>query len=290
MYLINLIKKEKKQHTVKMLCNLYQVPKSSFYERINRKESKRAKENKMLKDKINQIYKDSKKRYGAPKITKQMKRKGYKISLKRTQRLMRKLDIRSITYRKFKYYSGKSNSNFKGRNLLKQNFNTEKINEKWVTDITYVHTVNDGWCYLASVMDLHTKKIVGHAFDKHMKKELVIRALRNACKSQKIKKNNQIILHSDRGVQYTSKAYTRIAERKGFRLSYSDKGNPYDNACIESFHSILKKEETKHNTYKNYKEAKLKIFKFIESWYNRKRIHSSIDYMTPVEFERKCVA
>src|SRR6056297_3632428 len=266
MYLINLIKEEKKHHTVKMLCNLYQVPKSSFYERINRKESARAKENKKLKNKISQIYEDSKKRYGAPKITKKMKRKGFKISLKRTQRLMRELDIRSITYRKFKYYSGKSNSNFKGRNLLKQNFKTKKINEKWVTDITYIHTVNDGWCYLASVMDLHTKKIIGHVFD------------------------NQILLHSDRGVQYTSKAYTKIAESKGFRLSYSDKGNPYDNACIESFHSILKKEETKHNTYKNYKEAKLRIFKFIESWYNRKRIHSSINYMTPVEFERKCVA
>ncbi|TYB30260.1 MAG: IS3 family transposase [Candidatus Mcinerneyibacterium aminivorans] len=288
--LTELIEKQKATYKITIMCKLYEIPRSTYYDRITREESDLSKTNRMLKEKINKIYHDSNKIYGSPKITKILKNKGHKISIKRTQRLMRELGIRSITCRKYNHYSSQSNNDFEGKNLLQQNFDTKDLKEKWVTDITYVHTVNDGWCYLASVMDLHTNKIVGYAFAKHMKKELVIKAIENAYKSEGLKNDNQIILHSDRGSQYTSKKYRSIIREKGLILSYSDKGNPYDNACMESFHSILKTEETKRRTYYNYKEAKLVIFEFIESWYNRRRIHGSIDYMTPIEYERKCVA
>jgi len=171
---------------------------------------------------------------------------------------------------------------------LKRDFSTTFINQKWVSDITYIYTVEDGWCYLASIMDLHTRKIIGYAFDKSMTTDLTIKALENAYLSSK--PNKEVILHSDRGTQYTSKTYKNKVTELNLLQSFSGKGNPYDNACIESFHSILKKEEVHHKLYKSFKEANLAIFEFIESWYNRTRIHGSIDYMTPNEYEKQLLA
>ena len=168
-------------------------------------------------------------------------------------------------------------------NLLNRDFKTTGINEKWCTDITYIHTVNDGWTYLASVMDLASKKIIGYAYAKRMTAELAVKAVENAC--LKVKDKTGIILHSDLGTQYTSQIFEDELVRKNMVHSYSRKGNPYDNACIESFHSILKKEEVNHNRYYDFKMAGKAIFEYIESWYNRKRIHGSINYMTPQEFE-----
>ena len=200
---------------------------------------------------------------------------------------MKKLDIRSIVHKKFKHYSSKS-EDICGENLLKRDFSTTFINQKWVSDITYIYTVEDGWCYLASIMDLHTRKIIGYAFDKSMTTDLTIKALENAYLNSK--PNKPVILHSDRGTQYTSSAYKNKTKELNLVQSFSGKGNPYDNACIESFHSILKKEEVNYKLYKSFKEANLAIFEFIESWYNRTRIHGSIDYMTPNEYEKQLLA
>lgn len=230
------------------------------------------------------IYLASKKRYGAPKIHKKLKEAGWNISIKRVQRLMRKLKIRSIVHKKFKPCSSK-NKDVEGENLLKRDFSTTDTNQKWVSDITYIHTVQNGWCYLASIMDLHTRKIIGYAFDKSMTSDLTIKALENAYFNANPKDN--VILHSDRGSQYTSAEYTKKVNEFNLLQSFSGKGNPYDNACIESFHAILKKEEVNHKRYRDFTEAKFAIFKFIESWYNKQRIHSSIDYMTPVEYENQ---
>jgi len=188
--------------------------------------------------------------------------------------------IRSIVVKKYRPYSSKKNITER-ENILNRDFSTSTINQKWCTDITYIHTVKDGWTYLASVMDLHSKKIIGYAYDKSMTTDLVLKAVKNACLN--VKNTKGIILHSDLGTQYTSKLFEEYLVLNGIMHSFSRKGNPYDNACIESFHSILKKEEVHHHKYYDFKIASRAIFEYIESWYNRKRIHSAINYMTPQE-------
>lgn len=204
------------------------------------------------------------------------------MSIKRVQRLMKKAGIRSIIIKKFRPTPSKEKI-VERENILKRDFSTTTINEKWVGDITYIHTLRDGWCYLASVMDLHSKKVIGYAFSQTMATDLVVQALENAYVTQKPR--NSVIFHSDLGSQYTSDAFGEKITEYNMTHSFSHKGSPYDNACIESFHAILKKEEVNHVQYINYNAAKVELFKYIEGWYNRKRIHGSIDYKTPQEVE-----
>lgn len=268
------------------MCKLLKVSRSSYYKSLSQVESKRSIENKRLKEEIFKIYNDNKKRYGAPKIHKILISQGEFISLKRVQRFMNDLGIKSIVCKKYKPHSSKTKVEER-ENILKRDFSTTTINEKWVTDITYIHTLRDGWCYLASVMDLHSRKIIGYAFDKVMDADIAIRAVKNAYECQK--PGNQVILHSDLGSQYTSSKFAEYISEIKFIHSFSSKGNPYDNACIESFHAALKKEEVNIVTYYDFNAARLAIFEYIESWYNRKRIHSSIGYITPQQCEDRAI-
>ncbi len=231
-----------------------------------------------LKNEITKIWSLSKARYGAPKIHKILIDNGEKISLKRVQRYMKQMNIQSIVIKKFRYYSEKVKAEDK-KNLLNRDFSTTGINQKWCSDITYIYTIKDGWTYLASVMDLHSKKIIGYSYDLSMTSELVIKAVKNACLN--VNSTQGIILHSNLGTQYTSQKFEDFLKEKQILHSFSRKGNLYDNACIESFHSILKKEEVNHCKYYDFKAARKAIFEYIEAWYNRRRIHSSINYMTP---------
>ncbi|WP_331722096.1 IS3 family transposase [Alkalithermobacter thermoalcaliphilus] len=277
------INDHKEEHDITLMCEVLKVSRSSFYKYLNKTESKRSVENKMYEEEILKIYKDSKGRYGAPKIHKVLREeRGHAISLKRVQRIMKKLNIKSIIIKKFRPHSSKSKIEAK-ENVLKRDFSTTTINEKWVTDITYIYTLKDGWCYLASVLDLHTKKIIGYAFSKTMDTELAIKAVENAYITQNPK--NTVILHSDLGSQYTSSKFDDYLNEHNIVHSFSGKGCPYDNACIESFHATLKKEEVNLATYYDFDAARLAIFEYIESWYNRKSLHSSIGYMTPQQLE-----
>lgn len=150
-------------------------------------------------------------------------------------------------------------------------------------NITYINTLKDGWCYLASVLELHTKKIVGYSFSRTMTTELVLQALHNAVITQNPEPG--LILHTDLGNQYTSEAFVKAVNPFGIVQSFSRKDCPYDNACIESFHVILKKEEVYQEKYLDYESARLALFHYIEGWYNRKRIHSQLGYRTPQEVE-----
>lgn len=226
-------------------------------------------------------------RYGAPKIHAILKNNGEHVSLKRVQRYMHQMKIRSIVIKKFRYYA-KSAPVPDNPNLLQGDFLTTGINQKWCTDITYIHTQKQGWTYLASVMDLHTRKILGYAYGIHMNSELAIKALKNAALN--VKDTSGIIVHSDLGVQYTSHAFEEYIDSKKMIHSFSRKANPYDNACIESFHSILKKEEVNHRKYPDFQTASKAIFEFIEAWYNRKRIHGAIGYLTPQQAHEQYLA
>ncbi|WP_124050840.1 IS3 family transposase [Priestia endophytica] len=272
------IKKHKGQYSVQKMCEVLTIPRSSYYSSFKKTVSKREQENQEITKEIQRIYLKSKARYGAPKIHKILLSNGFYLSLKRVQRLMRKAGIRSITKKKYRPYPSKEKV-VQLDNLLMRNFSTQTINEKWVADITYIPTVKDGWCYLASVLDLHSKKIVGYSFSRYMTSELVIEALQNACFSQKPRKG--LILHTDLGSQYTSSEFTQYVQKHKIKQSFSQKGCPYDNTCMESFHAILKKEEVYHTQYTNYSSAKLALFQFIEGWYNRSRIHSGLGYQTP---------
>jgi transposase len=215
-----------------------------------------------------------------------LEKRGIKVNIKTVQKRMKKLKIKSIIVKKFKNHKTKEKIR-EQPNIIKQDFTTTTINEKWCGDITYIHIAGTGWTYLASVMDMHTNKIIGYSYSRKMDKELVIKAMKNACIN--VKNTKGIIFHSDLGTQYTSKEFNEILNQKGIKHSYSKKGTPYDNAKIESFHSIIKKEEIYVKKYKNFEEAKIKIFEYIELFYNRKRIHSSIDYMTPQEKEDEAI-
>jgi putative transposase len=264
------------------MCRVLEIPRSTYYKSHDKTLSNRAIENNKYEEEILAIYEKSSKRYGAPKIHLLLERKGYKISIKRVQRLMRKLKIMSVVISQFKPFRNKDKI-IQRENILHRDFSTKTINEKWVGDITYIHTMKDGWCYLASVMDLHTRKIVGYSFSKEIDAPLVVAALKNAYQMQK--PNGSVIFHSDLGVQYTSEANRDQLKKYKMIASYSKKGCPYDNACIESFHSVLKKEQVRRVIYYDFASARLDLFKYIEGWYNRERIHGSIGYLTPQEKE-----
>ena len=192
------------------------------------------------------------------------------------------LKLRSITVKKFNHSgSSKTDNSKEYPNLLEQDFFAEKPSEKWVGDITYIYTKETGWTYLAIVMDLFDLKVVGWSYGINMTDDLAIDAFNKAMINRKL--NEDGIFHSDRGSQYTSNDYEKLLESLKIKHSYSKKGYPYDNASMESFNAILKKEEVNVNNYATFSEAKLAIFEFIESWYNNQRIHSTIGYITPNE-------
>lgn len=267
---------------IQVMCEVFEIPRSTYYQSSTKTESTRDQENRQLLEEIKLIHTESKGRYGAPKIHFLLLKAGVSVSLKRVQRIMREANIYSITVKKFRPQSNKEPVESR-ENLLQQDFTTSTLNEKWVADITYVHTLKDGWCYLASVLDLHSKKIVGHSFSRSMTTDLILRALGNAVSVQKPAPG--LILHTDLGTQYTSEDFSKALKKQGMVPSFSRKGCPYDNACIESFHAILKKEEVHHVTYLNFESAKIALFQYIEGWYNRRRIHSKLNFRTPQEME-----
>ena len=260
------------------MCKVLKINRSTYYKTVNHVMSARDSENQKLDEDIMTIYFDTKRRYGAPKIHQVLLTNGWHVSLKRVQRRMVTLGIHSIVIKKYRHFSDNQPAPEK-ENILKQDFTATAINQKWCTDITYIHTQKDGWTYLASVMDFYSKKIVGWAYNTSMTADLATKAVENACLN--VDNTAGIILHSDLGTQYTSDSFERFLAKKKIHHSFSRKGCPYDNACIESFHSLLKKEEIYCKVYKDSEVAYKSIFEYIESWYNRKRIHSSLGYKTP---------
>lgn len=247
--------------------------------------SNRQKEYEKFSQKVKQVYEDSKQRYGAIKICRILNDNGTPCSIKRVQRHMAEQRLHSVVVKKYNHHTNHGSVPDDKENILKRDFKAETINQKWCTDITYIHVKKEGWTYLASVMDLCSRKIIGYAYGTSMTAELAIEAVKNACLNVKDAKG--ILLHSDLGSQYTSQAFEKFLDSKKMLHSFSRKGNPYDNACIESFHSVLKKEEIYLHTYQDVKEARRAIFEYIEGWYNRKRIHSAIGYITPQQKEEE---
>lgn len=236
-----------------------------------------------LTERILHYYHDNDGLYGSPKITALLRREGFCVSEKTVARIMREQGLRSRTVRKFRVRTTDSNHSLPvAPNLLNQRFTTSSPNEVWAADITYVRT-RQGMLYLASVLDLFTRKIVGWALGDRMTVALVSKAFRNACNQSPPPPG--LIHHSDRGSQYASHEYQATLQEYGIVCSMSRKGNCYDNACIESFHSIIKRELIYLTRFQTKEEARQRIYWYIEFFYNRKRIHSALDYTSPDRFE-----
>jgi putative transposase len=266
------------------MCSVLGVSKNGYYAwRIRDKSQQKIRKEK-LTAKIKRVYLESKSIYGSPKITKVLNESGTKVSQKTVTRYMKENNIRSKTVKKYK-----ATTNSKHRlpvypNLLNQQFKVDQPGKVWVTDITYVWT-KEGWLYLATVMDLFSRRIIGWQMSNRMNKELVITALERAIGRQPPKEG--LIHHSDRGSQYASTDYQMILRKYHITTSMSRKGNCYDNACIESFHSIIKKELIFHESYQTRQQAKNSIFEYIVSFYNYNRIHSTNNYMSPIAYEKQ---
>ena len=266
-------------YDIRTLCKAVKLHYSVYYYHKQNKENSYKKANEELDKKIMEEFNKSRKRYGSPKITRILNKQGIKVSQKRVARRIKVLKLRSIIVKKFNHNGNKKVNDENKENLLAQDFKAEHPSEKWVGDITYIYTKETGWTYLAIVMDLFDLKIIGWSYGKNMTSELVISAFKKAKVARGVTEG--MIFHSDLGSQYTSNEYEKILLENNVKHSYSKKGYPYDNASMESFNAILKKEEVNVNTYTTFKEAKLAIFEFIESWYNNTRIHSTLDYKTP---------
>ena len=259
------------------MCKALDVSRSGYYAYASRGESNRSRENRELLETIKVIHEKSRKIYGAPQITKNLP-ENQKASRGRVARIMRANGIRSKVTKKYKATTNSKHNLPVADNILNRDFTASKPNEKWVSDITYIPT-REGWLYLAGVMDLHGRKLVGWAMDSRMKTELVSAALKQAIGRTGAKEG--LLVHSDRGVQYASKDYQKLLKKHGFICSMSRKGNCYDNAPMESFWGKLKMEWLNDYTFNTRAEAKKAVFEYIELFYNRRRTHSTNGYIPP---------
>jgi putative transposase len=266
------------------MCKVMGVSRSGYYKWRNAPPSERKKRRTELTKRIKHHYEDTNGIYGSPKITDMLTKEGVIVGEKTVGRLMKENNLRSITMKKFKVTTTDSNHDLPiAPNWLNRQFNIcTKPNQVWVTDITYIRT-RQGMMYLASVLDLFTRKIVGWQLGERMTVKLVIDALDKAYIAQK--PDSRLIHHSDRGSQYASVEYR--AKLKQYRMirSMSRKGNCYDNACIEAFHSVLKREMVYHTRFQTKQEAEQQLYWYIEFFYNRKRIHKTLGYLSPDRFE-----
>ncbi|WP_239717607.1 IS3 family transposase [Paenibacillus sp. 19GGS1-52] len=278
------MEEHRSEFRIEKMCSLLEVSRSGYYKwRLSPPSDRKMHRERLLK-RIEYHFYDNDEIYGSPKITKKLQEEGFVVGEKTVGRIMRENKLRSQATGKFKVQTTDSNHDFPiAPNWLNQHFDVCTMpNQVWVTDITYIHT-RQGVLYLASVLDLYTRKIVGWELGNRMKVDLVSVALEKAYKSQQPEKG--LIHHSDRGSQYASTDYRKKLKEYHMIRSMSRRGNCYDNACIESFHSILKRELVYRRRFLTKEEAKNHLFRYIEFFYNRKRIHSKLDYLSPDRFE-----
>jgi len=263
------------------------VSRSGYYSWLDRPESIREREDKWIEEKLKEIHRESRATYGLPRLKESLRQAGYCCGKRRIVKIMKKAGISGYIKKRFKV---KTTDSKHSSPIAPRIFKTEedstyptRPNQLWASDISYIPT-QEGFLYLATYLDVCTRKVVGFSLGETMETSLILSALEMAIGRQ-TNLTGALMSHSDRGSQYASEEYRKRLEELKITASMSRKGNCYDNAYAETFFATLKKELVFRTEYKNKEEAKKTIFEYIEVWYNRKRIHSSIGYMTPVQFE-----
>jgi len=274
----------KKVWPINLMCRVLNISTSGYYDWTHRRPGRRALANGILDGHIRQVFGQHKQRYGAPRVADEINGRGISCSENRVARRMRVLGIRAIQCKKFKVTTDSNHDRPMAEDLLEQNFTATKANQKWVSDITYVWT-DEGWLYLAVVMDLYSRAIVGWSMNRRMTQQLVADALTMALFRRAFPKGT--IIHSDRGSQYCATHYQQLIKRNGLRCSMGRRATCYDNATMESFFHTLKVELVHRERYASRRSATAKIFEYIEVYYNRQRKHSAIGHQIPMLFEQK---
>lgn len=265
------------------MCSVFKVSRGGFYKWTISSPSKRSIENQILETEVLQAFENSKRIYGSPRITLELRKKNIKISRPRVARMMRKAKLRSVVKKKFKITTDSSHKFPVPENVLDRDFKPGVLGAVWVSDITYIRT-KKGWLYLTTVIDLGDRKIIGWALSLTMKAaDTVMPAFKMAQGRRPI--IQKLIFHSDRGVQYACNEFRCFLEKNPLIIrSMSRKGNCWDNAVAESFFKTLKAECVYQHKFTDKEQAALIVFEYIETWYNRKRLHSTLGYLSPEEF------
>ena len=278
------IQAEKAVYPVGVLCRVLDVARSGFYAWCQRPMSMRARENQGLVTHIRACYQASRGRYGSPRIHQDLRAHGLQVGRHRVARLMRLYGLRSVSRRRAWRRPAMAAPALVVANVMRRQFTATRRNEKWAADITYVPT-RQGWLYLAVVLDLYSRRVVGWAMDAQQTTALTATALEMALRQRPVLAG--LLHHSDRGSQYGAVAYQHRLVRCGIRGSMSRPGNCWDNAVVESFFATLKTELMHGHLYHTRQDARAEIFAYLEGFYNRSRRHSTLGYLSPVEFEQR---
>jgi putative transposase len=281
------IAEDKSRLPVRRKCHLAEMPRSTFYASQNRSESRRVRRDRYLLMYIQEVYVKSRRTYGSRRIYAELHQRGIRCSVNRIARLMRQHHIVPVQHRKYRPTTDSRHDFLVAPNRLGRNFEVERRNRIWVADITYIPT-DDGWLYLATELDLYSHRIVGWSLSSRISRQLVLDALEMAVGLRR--PGTGLIHHSDRGVQYACGDFQQLLKRHGMVPSMSRKGDPYDNAVAESFFRTLKVELIYRQRFRTRAEAKAAIVEYIELFYNRRRRHSSLDYLSPAEYEELALA
>lgn len=271
------------QYSITRLCSTMNVSRRGYYDWLNRPDSQRTLANRELLVEIKRVFYLYREVYGAPRIHRTLLRQGVVCGLNRVARLMRENGVVPRTVRKFRVTTDSRNSRHPAKNLLDRQFAAARPNEKWVADVTYIPT-REGWLFLATVLDLYSRKIVGWSMSDRLLSELAQKALQHAIDARR--PTAGLIVHSDQGKEYYAGEYQQLLRKYGLVCSMSRGGDCYDNAVMESFYHSMKVEETHHRDFRTRAEAREALFDYIEIFYNRQRLHSSIGYQSPIEFEQ----
>jgi putative transposase len=281
------IREHEGQHTISLMCRALSVSRTGYSSWRNREPSQRQQENQQLDVLVNELFHAEKCRAGAPRILRALRKQGVNAGKQRVANSLKNQGLVAKAGRKFKATTNSNHNLPVAPNLLEQNFSADVPNQKWVSDITYIET-REGWLYLAVVLDLYSRLVVGWSMSERMNKALVIDALKMALWRRKMPRG--VIVHSDRGSQYCSHSYQRLLKKHGLICSMSKKGDCYDNAAMESWNHSLKVESIHGQRFETRAEAMAEVFEYINIYYNRQRLHSSLGYLSPEAFEAQKVA
>jgi len=281
--IFSFIEQHKQTWPVSLMCGALSVSTSGFYAWLSRPTSEQERRRQALLAEIRAVHAEFKQRYGSPRIHKELQARGIDCNVNTVAKLMHDDGIRAKTARKFKVTTDSKHTRPVADNWLERQFNPSKPNEVWLADITYLWT-REGWLYLAAVEDLFSRMVVGWSMAEHMESRLVVDALEMAI-ARRLPQQG-LLTHSDRGSQYASEHYQTVLLRHGIECSMSGKGQCWDNAPMESFFASLKKELVHDEDYHTRQQARSSIFEYIEPFYNHKRRHSALGYLSPVAFEQ----